>query len=77
MQRKGGKEMKVIFLDFDGVMNSYQSELIDPECVGVLSAIIEETGAKVVATSASRYDYLEGKVTYLESEFYRDYIRPL
>lgn len=37
--------MKVIFLDFDGVMNSYHSELIDPECVGVLSAIIEETGA--------------------------------
>ena len=36
--------MKVIFLDFDGVMNSYHSELIDPECVGVLSAIIEETG---------------------------------
>ena len=69
--------MKVIFLVFDGVMNSYHSELIDPECVGVLSAIIEETGAKVVATSASRYDYLEGKVTYLESDFYRDYIRPL
>lgn len=69
--------MKVIFLDFDGVINSYQSELVDPECVGVLSAIIEETNAKVVATSASRYAFLEGKVTYLESDFYRDYVKRL
>ncbi len=69
--------MKVIFLDFDGVINSFQSELVDPECVGVLSAIIEETNAKVVATSASRYAFLEGKVDYLESAFYCDYAKTL
>lgn len=69
--------MKVIFLDFDGVINSYQSEFVDPECVGVLSSIIEETNAKVVATTASRYPVLEGKVDYLESDFYRDYVKTL
>lgn len=63
--------MKVIFLDFDGVINSFQSELVDPECVGILSAVIEETDAKIVVTSMTRYPVLEGKVSYEESELYR------
>ena len=69
--------MKVIFLDFDGVINSFQSELVDPECVGILSAVIEETDAKIVVTSMTRYPVLEGKISYEESELYRDYIRTL
>ena len=60
--------MKVIFLDFDGVMNTayyghflgkeglpYRDEfgaVFDPNCVGYLKEIIEKTGAEIVVTSS-------------------------
>ena len=60
--------MKVIFLDFDGVMDTayyghilgkeglpYHDEfgaVFDPNCVGYLKKIIEKTGAEIVVTSS-------------------------
>ena len=60
--------MKVIFLDFDGVMDTayyghilgkeglpYHDEfgaVFDPNCVGYLKEIIEKTGAEIVVTSS-------------------------
>lgn len=53
--------MKVIFLDFDGVINNYSSmismELINNKCIDVLKRIIHETNAKVVVTSSNKYKY--------------------
>lgn len=59
--------MRVIFLDFDGVLvnrNSFTMNRIpfrsasfaraDPECVKELNRVIEKTGAKVVVSSAWR-----------------------
>ena len=60
--------MKIIFLDFDGVMDTARYELIlrisgrpsvdaygtifDPECVWNLRQIIDKTGAKIVVSSS-------------------------
>ena len=60
--------MKIIFLDFDGTMNTEYYELIlrisgqpsidaygtvfDPECVWYLKQIIDKTGAKIVVSSS-------------------------
>ena len=65
--------MKVIFLDFDGVLNSSDffqrtsdadrsinyvaTEHIDPEAVQRLSRIVDATGAKVVVSSVWRYNH--------------------
>ena len=62
------ESMKVIFLDFDGVMDTayyghilgkeglpYHDEfgaVFDPNCVGYLKEIIEKTGAEIVVTSS-------------------------
>ena len=47
--------MKIIFLDFDGVITTYKSGYkIDPEKVELLLKIVEETGAKIVITSSWR-----------------------
>ena len=56
--------MKIIFLDVDGVLNSWQyykenedlicDEPIDPENVACLSEIVKATGAKLVLSSSWR-----------------------
>jgi hypothetical protein len=61
--------LKIIFLDFDGVLNSqlyytsgrrdarkpgFDSD-IDPQAVGYLNEIIKDTGAKVVVSSSWRH----------------------
>ena len=60
--------MKVIFLDFDGVLNSAEymlfnkeewnsgddAGMIDPDSVALVNQIIEKTGAKVVISSSWR-----------------------
>ena len=49
--------MKVIFLDFDGVINNWEYfEGIDYN-VKYLLEIINSTGAKVVATSSKKYQF--------------------
>lgn len=63
--------MKVIFCDFDGVLNSMDffcskrsrsddyvpTEHIDPEAVKRLSKIVDATGAKIVVSSVWRYNH--------------------
>lgn len=67
--------MKVIFLDFDGVLNhqafyverqekkepklEYPYSEIDPKCVSNLNMLIADTGAKVVISSTWRNSGLE------------------
>ncbi len=49
--------MKVVFLDFDGVLNrteAAQEGVIEPLIVGVLNGLLEQTGAKVVVSSSWR-----------------------
>ncbi len=55
--------MKLIFLDFDGVINNMRTYSqgpwhnripVDPNCMNVLNKIIEKTGAKVVISSSWR-----------------------
>lgn len=57
--------MKVIFLDIDGVLVTWDSlsnwsgaghkgSMISPECAKVLNEIIEKTGAKIVVSSTWR-----------------------
>lgn len=57
---------KIIFLDFDGVLNSIEwyttdnenrtKGSFDPECIRRLNQIIEETGAKIVLSTSWRSD---------------------
>lgn len=53
---------KVLFLDFDGVLNTYATrsmfgfERLDPDKVELVNRIVEETGCAVVVSSAWRTD---------------------
>lgn len=63
---------RVIFLDFDGVLNSHEWQLrrhesrrergatlgLDPAAVGLLNQLIDRTGAQVVVSSVHRKDGL-------------------
>lgn len=55
--------MKIIFLDVDGVLNSWKTNTrnplgflgVDPPCCQLLRDIVVSTGAKIVLSSAWRY----------------------
>ena len=50
--------MKVIFLDFNGVLdNSENYNIVDEENLNILKEIIDETGAKVVVSSSIKNTY--------------------
>lgn len=50
--------MKVIFLDFDGVINNwYSSDKVDIVNVRELKKIVNSTGALIVATSSNKYSF--------------------
>lgn len=50
--------MKVIFLDFDGVINNFNNDLlVDFDNVKYLLEIIKCSGAKVVATTSNKYGF--------------------
>lgn len=57
--------MKILFLDIDGVLNSYRNNKknygrprpFDPEGICALNKILKETGAKIVISSSWRYMY--------------------
>ena len=66
--KRGNKDMKVIFLDVDGVLNSQQlfeksedAQLIsvDEENIKNLKKIVDATGAKIVLSSSWRYGWAE------------------
>lgn len=50
--------MKVIFLDFNGVLdNSENFNIVDPDNLAILKEVIDETGAKVVISSSIKNTY--------------------
>ena len=56
--------MKVIFLDFDGVINDYLSfNQVNEKNAEVLKRIIAETDAKVVVTSSHKYRWQRNNST--------------
>lgn len=71
--------MKVIFLDFDGVMNTakhcskpgYWKDPCDTPHVEVLNTIIERTGAKVVISSVWRMDGIDNCRMYLGNKGFK------
>lgn len=54
--------MKVIFLDIDGCLNNHHNKgvILDPANINILKHIISTTKAKIVISSAWRYQILEG-----------------
>jgi len=45
--------LKVIFLDFNGVLDTYENmNVVDPDNLAILKEVIEETGAKLVISSS-------------------------
>ena len=61
--------MKVIFLDFDGVLlptSHYATEKADPKCVVTLNEITDQTQAKIVISSDWRHYGLIKCQNYLE-----------
>ena len=67
--------MKVIFLDFDGVINNwYDFEGVSLENAKILRQIIMRTDAKIVVTSSNKYSLQRNNnSSYLTSNFYRKY----
>ena len=61
--------MKIIFLDFDGVLNSERylrthganASMFDPECMLLLKDIVSATNAKIVLTTSWREHWSENK----------------
>lgn len=68
--------LKIIFLDFDGVITTEKSGYsIDPEKVDLLHQIINETGAKIVISSSWRTNDLEStKEQFKDTSFVNDII---
>lgn len=71
--------MKVIFLDFDGVINDVRdtSNLVVTEYVFRLKKIVEITGAKIVVSSSRKNEFIGENVTHEESYCYQNYELPL
>ena len=64
--------MRVIFLDFDGVINNWNNDLlVDYDNVKYLLEIIKETGAKIVATSSNKYGFQVNGIRYEDSNYYK------
>jgi len=63
--------IKCIFLDIDGVMNTDYSEkwTIESELMELLAEMVLETGAKIVLSSAWRFN--SQRVAFLKKEFER------
>ena len=75
----GGDIMKVIFLDFDGVINNWKNfEGVDFNNVKYLLQIIKSTGAKVVASSSKKHTFqIDSSVNIIDTCYYRDYVSVL
>lgn len=70
------QKQAIIFLDIDGVLNSFKSfdwgtaplALLLPECVARFNRIIESTEAQIVLSSSWRHYVLGGSMTLLGLE---------
>ena len=70
--------MKVIFLDFDGVINNWvHFEGVDPRNVKPLLEIINATGAKVVASTSNKHYFQEYQDITIENTNYYQYVKLL
>lgn len=70
--------MKVIFLDFDGVINNWvHFEGVDPKNVKCLLEIINETNAKVVATTSNKYGFQRYSDVDLKNTLFYKYVKVL
>lgn len=67
-----GEGMKVIFLDFDGVINNWDCfDGVDYDNVKFLLQIIKLTGAKIVATSSKKYSFQRDVgIDYKDTSFF-------
>ena len=65
--------MKVIFLDFDGVINNWDHfETIDINSVMILKYIQEQTNSFIVATTSQKYSFQKNHNTsFKETNFYK------
>ena len=71
--------MKVIFLDFDGVINNWENfEGVDFNNVKYLVEIIKSTDAKVVVSSSKKHTFqIDSNVNIMDTCYYRDYVSKL
>lgn len=70
--------MKIIFLDFDGVINDIRKDsLINPLFIENLKKLIDLTGAKVVVTSNRREESLILGQCPEKTLCYQEFIKPL
>lgn len=55
--------MKVVFLDFNGILDTYENmDVIYPDNLMRLKRIIDETGSKVVLTTSNKNNYYRSGV---------------
>jgi len=68
--------MKVIFLDFDGVINNWDHfEGVDFDNVKYLLEIIKATDAKIVASSSKKHTFqIDSSIDMVDTCYYRDYV---
>lgn len=70
--------MKIIFLDFDGVINDFLTFDEVNKCnVLVLKEIIDKTGALVVVTSSKKYTFQSLNINKFDTLCYKLYIEQL
>lgn len=71
--------MKIIFLDFDGVINNWDNmEGVSIENVLILKEILKRTDAKIVATTSNKCCLQRpNPIDYYESKYYREYVKYL
>lgn len=70
--------MKVIFLDFDGVINNWEHfEGVDSKNVRWLLEIINKTNAKVVVTSSNKYNFQRYSDVYMKNTLFYEYVKTL
>lgn len=65
--------MKVIFFDFDGTINNWESfNTIDDKCASILKYIQSVTNARIVATTSMKYSFQRSKdMDIKDTSFYR------
>ena len=71
--------MKIIFLDFDGVINNWDHfEGVDFNNVKYLLEIIKATDSKIVASSSKKHTFqIDPSIDIMDTCYYRDYVSVL
>lgn len=64
-------KMKVIFLDFDGVLNTNSDREISNDKLKLLSELVSKTGADVVLSSSWRYGWNKPELNKPGTRIYR------